>query len=130
MGRYKRSYGGERRTILRTIPLTPSEDALIRSAAEIAGLKPTPYSRELLLRGAAGPRAEKAAPGDDRLLRVLEAAAVQARKIGNNLNQLTRMANRMGEITQIPELRVALARSCEIEELHKRALDHLLKARQ
>lgn len=35
----------------------------------------------------------------------------------------------MGEITQIPELRVALARSCEVEELHKKALGHLLKVR-
>jgi Bacterial mobilisation protein (MobC) len=130
MGRYNSSYAGERRTCRCNIPLTPSEDAVIKAAASTAGRKPTSYSRELLLRAAAAPRAAKPVADADRLLRVLEAAAVQSRRIGNNLNQLTRMANRMGEITQIPELRVALARSYEVEELHKRALDQLLKVRR
>jgi hypothetical protein len=130
MGRYESSFGGERRVCRRSIPLTPGEDALIRAAAETAGLKPTPYTRELLLRSAGVIQVEKPWVVEDRVLQLLEAASAQSRRIGNNLNQLTRMSNRMGELTQIPELRHAVVQSCEVTELCKKAIDQVLKAVQ
>jgi hypothetical protein len=94
VARYERSYSGERRTVKRTVKLTPSEDAELEAGAVNAGA-PTvsQFARELMFRRlatvvAAGARRNPEA----KALR----DAINA--VGNNLNQLMRHGNATGEL--------------------------------
>jgi hypothetical protein len=94
MSRYARSYSGERRTVKRTVKLTPSEDAELEAGATQTGA-PTvsEFARELLFRRltavvAAGTRRNP----ETKALR----DAINA--VGNNLNQLMRHGNSTGEL--------------------------------
>jgi hypothetical protein len=104
MPRYKKEYAGERRTTSVNFQLTPSEREQIEKAAADAGARLSEYVRELCLRRSiaaavvAGTSRNPAARG---LMRELTA-------IGNNLNQLTRIANTNGELPHLHELKLTI----------------------
>jgi len=113
MARYAHSYIGERRTRFLGIKLTPSEEAQLKTAARDAGVEVlSEYARALCLRHA--PAGRVAAPQRHRDTRALLSELIA---IGNNLNQLARLANTTKETPQLDELhrttellKVALAR--------------------
>jgi hypothetical protein len=74
MARYERSYDGERRTVKRTLQLTPSEDRALTQAADEQGASSwSDYARELLLhRSAAVVAATRRNPEAKALMRELE----------------------------------------------------------
>lgn len=99
----------ERRTVSLSCRVTPLERLRIDSAAAQAGLSPSEYIRRQALKGRVTVQ-EK---------RTLDPAVFdQIRRIGVNLNQLTRLANRSGKIP--PGLRAVTA---AIERLIVRALE-------
>ena len=101
MARYERSYAGERRTSALHMQLTPCERAELEVAAHAAGAASlSSFARALCLRRLAD--AERVAgtrrnPDARRLAYELSA-------IGNNLNQLARVANATGRLAAAGEL--------------------------
>jgi hypothetical protein len=117
MPRYRKDYTGERRSTSINFQLTPTERKQIEAAAKAAGARLSEYARELCLR-----RSTVAAiiagvsrnPEGRALLRELAA-------IGNNLNQLARIANTARAVPQLQELqrttdtiKAAMARVLEL----------------
>ena len=89
MSRYGQTYDGERRSSGLRVQLTPSERAAIEAAAENTGASTSEFVRKQCLKGihAAGRSAVvRRSPEIRRLLFELSA-------IGNNLNQIARIAN-------------------------------------
>ena len=101
MARYRKSHVGERRTASLRLQLTPSERAELEEGAAAAGTHLSQYVRELCLRRAA------AAPVVAGTTRNPDARGLiyQLTVIGNNLNQLTRVANTRKAAPQLYELR-------------------------
>jgi len=99
MARYDRSYAGERRTDGLRLQLTPSERAeLEEAAAEQGAPNLSTFARELLFRrSAAVVAATRRNPQAKALLAEFNA-------IGNNVNQLTRLANTTGDMPALSEL--------------------------
>lgn len=102
MARYDQSYVGERRTASVHVQLTPDERAELEAAAvETGSASLSAYVRTLCLRRhpdavrVAGTRRN---PDAQRLMYELNA-------IGNNINQLTRVANTAGAMPAADELR-------------------------
>ena len=101
MPRYKKDYAGERRTTSVNFQLTPSEREQIEKAATEAGARLSEYVRELCLRRlTAAPVVAGTSrnPTAHALMRELTA-------IGNNLNQLTRIANIQQDLPHIEDLK-------------------------
>ena len=102
MARYKQSYVGDRRTASVHVQLTPDERAGLETAAAGAGACLSAYVRALCLcRAGEVPRVEgprRCHPDAERLFYELNA-------IGNNLNQLTRIANTHRALPAADELR-------------------------
>ena len=90
MARHRRGYTGERYTAPITVKLTPSQHAAVTAEAEARGLLLSDLARAKLI----GRRLPKAG-ADPQTIRALTA---QIAHIGNNLNQLTRIANQTGSI--------------------------------
>ena len=93
MSRYGRTYDGERRTSGLRVQLTPSERAAIEATAENSGASTSEFVRKRCLDGihAAGRAAVvRRTPDVRRLIYELNA-------IGNNLNQIARIANTLRE---------------------------------
>jgi uncharacterized protein (DUF1778 family) len=100
MARYGGAYAGEYRTRSIGIKLTPSERAELESAAAAKGAGLSEYVRELCLRRSAAATARATRNRDAKAL------ADQLSRIGNNLNQLARVANIKGATPQLYELRM------------------------
>lgn len=102
MARYAKSDVGERRTASLRLQLTPSERAELETGAAAAGTHLSQYVRELCLRrsGAGSVVAGTKRNPDARAL-IHELTA-----IGNNLNQLTRVANSSKAMPHLYELRL------------------------
>jgi hypothetical protein len=100
MARYRATFAGERRTEKITVQLAPSERQRLKDAAERAGAGLSEYVRQLCLRRRAG------VPVVAGTTRNPEAKllADELRAIGNNLNQLTRVANQTGAIDHAESL--------------------------
>lgn len=99
----------ERRTVSLSCRVTPLERLRIDAAAAQAGLSPSEYIRRQALTGRVSVQ-EK---------RTLDPAVFnQIRRIGVNLNQLTRLAHKEGKVP--PELRRVAA---EIERVIVRSLE-------
>lgn len=102
MARYDQSYVGERRTASVHVQLTPDERSeLEAAAAETGSASLSAYIRTLCLRcraDAARVAGTRRNPDAQRLMYELNA-------IGNNLNQLTHLAHRTGDIAAEGELR-------------------------
>lgn len=104
MARHRKTYSGERRTVHLGVQLTPSERAELEFAAAQAGTCLSQYVRELCLRRAAEAATVGGArrnPEAKRLLHELSA-------IGNNLNQLARIANTTRHAPQQAALKEAM----------------------
>ena len=113
MARYRSSYAGERRTVKRTLQLTPAEDAELEEAAQLQGATISDYARELLFRRSpAVVAATRRNPEAAGLMRELNA-------LGNNLNQIARQLNAAGTLRDWGELRDALT-------LHKQTVAKVL----
>ena len=113
MARYRATFDGERRTAAVTVQLTPTERQQLAERAEKAGAAMSEYVRELCLRrrrGAPVVAGTQRTP-DAKLL------ADHLCAIGNNLNQLARIANQTGELRHqeaidlvMRDVKVAVAR--------------------
>lgn len=100
MARYSKDHTGERRTEKVTIQFTPSERQALEKAAEESGASLSQAARELCLRRLAAAQivaGTRRNPEARALMRELTA-------IGNNLNQLARIANTNQAIPQLHEL--------------------------
>ncbi len=96
MARYKKSYGGERRTVLIAVKLTRSERAELDAAAGVLGSTVSEHARTLLFRHAATTTSARRNPE-------AKALADELRAIGINLNQLCRQGHIMGELGERSE---------------------------
>lgn len=103
MARYAKSDVGERRTASLCLQLTPSERAKLETGAAAAGTHLSEYVRELCFRRSGD------APVVAGTKRNPEARALmrQLTAIGNNLNQLARIANSTKVMPALHELRLA-----------------------
>lgn len=129
MGRYEKSYSGERRTEKMTVQLTPSERAELDAGAALHGATMSEYARGLLLSrsGAAyAYTARRRNPEAKAIMDALHAAGRELQAIGNNLNQIARHLNTTGELRDWGELREALALFEKGEALHKAAVGRIL----
>ena len=104
MARYARSDDSERRTASLCLQLTPSERAELEAGADAAGTHLSQYVRDLCLRRA-GAGAVVAQTRRNPEARVL---AHELNAIGNNLNQLTRIANATKALPAAVDLRIAI----------------------
>jgi hypothetical protein len=94
MARYRATDASERRTAKLTVQLAPTERHELDAAAARAGKALSDYVRQLCLRR--GGRSQKVA-GTQRNPEA-KALADELRAIGNNINQLARVANQTGEL--------------------------------
>jgi hypothetical protein len=116
MARYEQTYSGERRTAALHVQLTPAERAHIEGAAFEAGSSSiSQFAREYLLRRMAdAPRVATVRRNPEARRLAFELSA-----IGNNLNQLARLANATGIMVSHYELRAVI-------EVLKAAMAHVL----
>jgi hypothetical protein len=116
MARYADEYSGERRTAALHIQLTPAERAQIEAAAHAAGSPSlSQFARDYLLRRSL--QAQRIA--DVRRNREAKGLMYQLSAIGNNLNQLTRVANSSGVVATVEELRA-------VTEMLKETMAHVI----
>jgi uncharacterized protein (DUF1778 family) len=101
MARHRKTYTGERRTVHLGVQLTPTERAELDAAAAAAGAGLSQYVRELCLRRAA----EAAIVGGARRNPEAKRLMNELSWIGNNLNQLARVANTVHAAPQLDELK-------------------------
>lgn len=92
MGR-RRLADSDRRTVQVGVRLSPREAPAVRKAAQARGITPAAFGRLAMLEVAGVPAARRRTPERQRLDAEL---IVQLRRVGNNLNQLTRLANEQG----------------------------------
>jgi hypothetical protein len=92
MARHRAGYSGERLTAALSLKMTPSERAELERRAALSGLHVSDYARRRVLGGAA----PKPMPGRDP--RAVRKLAAEIAAVGNNLNQLARVANTTGKI--------------------------------
>jgi hypothetical protein len=101
MARYEKSYTGERRTLALHVQLTPGERAEIETAARQAGVASLSAYARLLLFHRLAEFELFASPQRNPDVRKL---IFELSAIGNNLNQLARIANTTKAITAAEEL--------------------------
>lgn len=102
MARYAKSDASERRIASLRLQLTPSERAELEQGAADAGTNLSQYVRELCLRRSG------AEPVVARTTRnpYARALAYELHAIGNNLNQLAKVANSTKAAPQLLELKI------------------------
>jgi hypothetical protein len=106
MARYRATDTAERRTAPLRSWVTPDEHRRIREAAVRAGTPLSDYVRELCLRrGGRSPVVAGVRRNPEA-----KALADELRAIGNNINQLARVANRTGELRREGELSMVIDR--------------------
>ena len=98
MGRRRKDDTTEKRTVALNVQLTPSERAEIDKRAARYGKTPSEFTRIVLLSDLKDP------PPTPRDSAGLRAVAVEIARVGNNLNQLARVANETRSAPQQREL--------------------------
>jgi hypothetical protein len=127
MARYERSYLGERRTVKRTLQLTPSEDQELQTAARQQGATFSDFAREgLLHRAASVVAATRRNPEAEAIINAVEGDGHIQSALGNNMNQIARHLNTSGDLRDWGELREALALHNKMAELRIAALERAL----
>jgi len=106
MARYHATDASERRTAKVTVQLAPTERQRLETAAAREGKALSDYVRQLCLRR--GGRTPVVA--GTRRNPEAKALADELRAIGNNINQLARVANQTGEVRREGELSMAIDR--------------------
>jgi hypothetical protein len=106
MARYEQSYDGERRTSAVHVQLTPGERAELEAAAEQAGTASlSAFVRILCLSRLAKPGTVAGTSRNPEARKLI----YELSAIGNNLNQLTRLANTYRVMPALDELREVTA---------------------
>jgi hypothetical protein len=106
MARYRDTDASERRTEKVTVQLAPSERQQLETAAAREGKALSNYVRQLCLRrGGRTPVVAGTRRNPDA-----KALADELRAIGNNINQLARVANQTGELRRAGELSMVIDR--------------------
>ncbi len=100
MARYRRSYAGERRSETIRSWVTPTEREAVQQAAKEAGACLSDYVRQLCIRRLGDPTVV----AGTRRNPDAKALKDELHAIGNNLNQLTRMAHQTGDLDRRGEL--------------------------
>ena len=101
MARYEQSYAGERRTSAVHVQLTPSERAALKAAAEEAGAASlSAFVRTLCLRRLGDPVIVAGTRRNPEIRKL----TFELCAIGNNLNQLTRIAHTIRAMPAMAEL--------------------------
>lgn len=106
MARYRATDASERRTAKVTVQLAPTERQWLEAAAAREGKALSDYVRQLCLRRGGRPPAV----AGTRRNPDAKALADELRAIGNNINQLARVANQTGEIRREAELAFVIDR--------------------
>ena len=101
MARYRATDASERRTAKVTVQLAPTERQRLEAAAAREGKALSDYVRQLCLRRGGPGSGRGRRPGGTPTRRLL---ADELRAIGNNINQLARIANQTGELRREAEL--------------------------
>ena len=128
MARYKRSFDGERRTVKKTLQLTPSESAAQDAAAKAQGLRWSHFARELLCRRTATVVAStRRNPEAAALARELAGLGNEAGRLGNNLNQLAHRANATGAIRSEEAIEATLADIGQLRDRIRKAVEKVIE---
>ena len=90
MARHRRGYTGERYTALVSVKMTPTQRAELVARADTSGLPLSDFARRTLT--GARPRSSGIDPATARQF------TAQLAHLGNNLNQLAKIANQTGKI--------------------------------
>jgi hypothetical protein len=106
MARYRATDASERRTAKVTVQLAPSERQQLQTAAMREGKALSDYVRQLCLRRGGRPQVVAGTQRNPEA----KALADELRAIGNNINQLARIANQTGELKREAELAFAMER--------------------
>jgi uncharacterized protein (DUF1778 family) len=115
MARLRKTYTGERRTVHLGVQLTPSERAELEFAATAAGTGLSQFVREACFRRAA----ETSTVGGARRNPEAKRLMYELSAIGNNLNQLARIANTVRAAPQEEQLKTTI-------EILKATMAHVL----
>ena len=103
MARRSKEDGGERYTAFLGVHLTPSQYALVEQRAQTAGLSVSEFARIVLLSDLKAP----APPARDP--QALRELAAQISHVGNNVNQLAKIANETRAVPHERHLREVAA---------------------
>ncbi len=101
MARHAKAYEGERFTEKVTLQLTPTQRAELEKAARAEGLSLSRHAREMCLRRSAAAQIVAGTRRNPNALALIN----ELTAVGNNLNQLTRLANTLKTVPQQDELR-------------------------
>lgn len=104
MARYRATDDSERRTSGLTVQLTPTERKQLGDAARRSGAPIGAYVRELCLRRQGDPHIVAGTRRNPQA----KTLANELQRLGNNLNQLARVANQTGELRREGELSMVL----------------------
>jgi Bacterial mobilisation protein (MobC) len=114
VARYKQAYAGEHRTTAIGVKLTPAERKQLEAAATARGDGLSEYIRHRCF-GRSAPAAGGASRNPEA-----RALAYELSKIGNNLNQLARIANTNKALPHLYQLKM-------VTDLVKAALQRVIK---
>ena len=87
MARRSKADAGERRTSFLGVQLTPTERAILEQRAQTTGLSLSEFARIVLLSDLKAPAPSARDP------QAIRALAVEITRVGNNVNQLAKIAN-------------------------------------
>jgi proline dehydrogenase len=132
MARLERTYDGERMTAFVGFYVTPTAFAELKAAAAQQAATMSDFAREALLRRLGTPPMIGGARRDPRtvaMVQALDRAAFESSALGNNLNQIARVANTTGELSPalVRDLDGLIALIAKAAAMHIAALDAVLE---
>ena len=113
MARRSKADAGERRTSFLGVQLTPTERAVLEQRAQTTGLSLSEFARIVLLSDLKAPAPSARDP------QAIRALAVEITRVGNNVNQLAKIANETRALPHERQLReVATLIKATLEKVH------------